>query len=78
VFFPACESTCVPTRRTVLTPNLRQVAGVSLCGALKNIVAVAAGLVEGLGWGNNSQGRREQSAPWHDTPRVQRPGHGLC
>jgi glycerol-3-phosphate dehydrogenase (NAD+) len=32
-----------------------QVAGVSLCGALKNIVAVAAGLLDGLGWGDNSK-----------------------
>ncbi|GFZ44183.1 glycerol-3-phosphate dehydrogenase (NAD+) [Saitozyma sp. JCM 24511] len=47
-------------KRLFETPSFRvslveDVAGVSLCGALKNIVAVAAGLVEGLGWGNNSQ-----------------------
>lgn len=76
--FPACQTACVPSRRTVLTPHLRQVAGVSLCGALKNIVAVAAGLVEGLGWGNNSQGRREQFTPWHNWPRLQCRGHDLC
>ncbi|CAH7681027.1 NAD-dependent glycerol-3-phosphate dehydrogenase C-terminus-domain-containing protein [Phakopsora pachyrhizi] len=29
--------------------------GVSLCGALKNVVAVAAGFCDGLGWGNNAK-----------------------
>jgi len=31
------------------------VSGVSLAGALKNVVAMAAGFVDGLGWGNNAK-----------------------
>jgi glycerol-3-phosphate dehydrogenase (NAD(P)+) len=42
------------------TPNLRvylsrDVVGVELCGAFKNILAIAAGLVEALGLGNNAR-----------------------
>lgn len=42
------------------TPRLRvylsrDVPGVELCGAFKNILAIAAGLVESLGFGNNAR-----------------------
>jgi glycerol-3-phosphate dehydrogenase (NAD(P)+) len=42
------------------TPSLRvylsrDVAGVELCGAFKNVLAIAAGLVEALGLGNNAR-----------------------
>ena len=41
-----------PQFRVSVTSDVR---GVSLCGALKNVVAVAAGFVDGLGWGNNAK-----------------------
>lgn len=34
---------------------IEDVAGVSLCGALKNVVAIAAGFTDGLGWGDNAK-----------------------
>lgn len=44
----------------IATPSLRvylsrDVVGVELCGAFKNILAIAAGLVEALGLGNNAR-----------------------
>lgn len=34
---------------------IEDVAGVSIAGALKNVVALAVGFVEGLGWGENAK-----------------------
>lgn len=34
---------------------IEDVAGISIAGALKNIVALAVGFVEGLGWGDNAK-----------------------
>ncbi|PVG03072.1 putative glycerol-3-phosphate dehydrogenase [Serendipita vermifera] len=42
-------------RKTFRISVVPDVEGVGLCGALKNIVAVAAGLIDGLGWGSNSK-----------------------
>lgn len=54
--------TCGLCGRTVFhTPSfhvqiIEDPVGVSLCGALKNVVATAAGFCDGLGWGNNAKG----------------------
>lgn len=34
--------------------NTSDVIGVEICGALKNVLAIAAGIVEGLHLGNNA------------------------
>ncbi|KAG9019349.1 glycerol-3-phosphate dehydrogenase [Tulasnella sp. 427] len=65
------------------TPTFRiqvveDVDGVSLCGALKNVVAMAAGFVDGLGWGDNSKG----AGTSHRTAAIMRIGmleiHDFC
>jgi glycerol-3-phosphate dehydrogenase (NAD(P)+) len=48
-------------QRTFLSPRFRvytnvDVVGVELAGALKNIIAIAAGISDGLGFGDNTKG----------------------
>lgn len=50
----------VETQRVFSTDVFRvyttdDVAGVELCGALKNVIAIAAGIVDGLGMGDNTK-----------------------
>lgn len=54
---PGAAAAC---QATFMTPNLRvytnsDVLGVELCGAAKNTVAIAAGIVDGLGFGDNAR-----------------------
>ena len=47
-------------KRLFQTPKFRvslidDVGGVSICGALKNVVAIAAGFIDGLEWGDNAK-----------------------
>ncbi len=45
----------VLTTRTFRVYTNPDVVGVELCGAVKNVVALAAGMVDGLGYGDNSK-----------------------
>ena len=48
-------------QRAIATPRFRvylsgDIRGVELCGAVKNVIAVASGISDGLGYGDNSRG----------------------
>jgi glycerol-3-phosphate dehydrogenase (NAD+) len=43
---------------------IEDVSGVSLSGALKNVVAMAAGFVDGLGMGGNTKGQLASLFPF--------------
>ena len=55
---PALAERVVGAARAARVPAVRRTAtcsGVELCGALKNVVAIAAGAADGLGFGDNGK-----------------------
>ena len=46
----------------------RDLLGVELCGALKNVVAIAAGAADGLGFGDNGKAGLHDPRPGRDDP----------
>ena len=58
---------------------IEDVAGVSLCGALKNVVAIAAGFTDGLGWGDNAKGEFVAGAsPQRSGKRERKLTNSIC
>lgn len=55
------QGVCVKIQELLMTPNFRvythdDIIGVELGGALKNVIAIAAGMCDGIGLGANSKG----------------------
>ena len=56
-------------RRSASTPG--DVRGVQLCGAAKNVIAIAAGISDGLGFGDNARAGADHARPRRDdAPRL--------
>jgi len=57
----ACHATAIAARDLLMTPYLRiytntDIVGVELAVSLKNVIAIAAGICDGLGYGDNTKG----------------------
>ena len=73
------EATARGAQRIFATPRFRvyshdDVIGVELAGALKNVIAIAAGILEGLGHGPQPAGRADHPRPGRDHPAGRGPG----